>query len=297
MSRYTTKLTESNIDETIDRLVFDEPVIDEKYGNVSVRISITDEKGDKRPLSLESPWMKAFVGISKYEGNGPNARAKYAEPVSFHKMETYERQRDIKTFFEKIDERLLDEGFANAGAWLKRAGEPKAVVKAFYTPALTFSKDKQGQVDDRYPPNLKFKLGTYQNDDGSVRFGAPVYLDRDSQVDDVEESVQKGSEVKAIIDCTGVWCVNGKFGAGWRVGQMKLKERKNQNSYAFCDESDGEDDTPTEESPSQAFEEDEEGVVEDEEPVVAKEATPPPSPKKRRGGGKRAAAKTKSKAT
>jgi hypothetical protein len=278
----------------IDSLVFDKATIDDTYGNVSVKVSILDEKGEKRPLSLETPWMKAFVGVSKYEAPGPNSRPKYKLPVSFNRLDDYSRQEVFKRFFEALDEKLVNEGFENSATWLKRSGEPKAVIKAFYSAGLSYSKDKQGMVDDRYPPKLQFKLGTYPNDDGSVRFAAPVYQDKETRLDDVEDAIQKGGEVKAIIDCSGVWGVNGKFGLGWRVAQLKVKERKNYNSYAFCDESDGED-TKTlddENTPTDTQEEpDLQLQLEEDKPP-----TPPASPKKRRGTGKRAAAKSRSKA-
>jgi len=298
MSRYTTKLTEENVEQVIDSLVFDKATVDDTYGNVAVKVSILDDKGEKRPLSLETPWMKAFVGVSKYEAPGPNSRPKYKLPVSFHRLDDYSRQGVFKRFFAALDEKLVDEGFENSAAWLKRSGEPKAVIKAFYSAGLSYSKDKQGMIDERYPPKLQFKLGTYENDDGSVRFAAPVYQDKETRLEDVEEAIQKGGEVKAIVDCSGVWGVNGKFGLGWRVAQLKVKERKNFNSYAFCDESDGEDtknldeEDTAEDSPTHAQEDAQEKLQLEED----KPPTPPASPKKSRGTGKRAAAKSRSKA-
>lgn len=283
MVLYTTRLTDSNIEETLEKLNFDKPTVDEKYGNVSVRLSITDENGDKKPLYLETPWMKAFVGVNRYEPQGGKTQPKFKIPLAFHKEDTYERQTVFRRFFEGLDEKMINEGHANAGPWIKRAGEPKAVIKAFYSPSLSYSKTKTGEINTNYPPKLQFKLGTYQNEDGSIRFASPVYKDADTKLEDPLTSIQKGSEVKAIVECTGVWSVSGKFGLGWRIVQMKAKERQLQNSYAFCDDSDDEDVVESNE------------VQEEEEEIQAKEPTPPPSPvvKKRRGGKKRATAKKK----
>ena len=289
MVLHTTSLTESNLEETLDNIVFDNPTVDEKYGNVSVRLSVTHD-GEKKPLLLETPWMKAFVGINRFEPQGANKRPKFKIPLAFHKEDTYDRQQVYKQFFESLDEKMVEEGHANAGPWIKRAGEPKAVIKAFYSPSLSYSKTKTGEINTEYPPRVQFKLGTYQNDDGSIRFAAPVYKDKDTKLEDPLVAVQKGCEVKAIVECTGVWSVSGKFGLGWRVVQLKVKERKNYNTYAFCDDSD--DDIDDEEHVDK-----EKPMLsdEDEEEVVAKPPTPPTSPvKKRRGGRKRATAKKKS---
>merc|ERR1711871_959621 len=198
MPVYVTKLNADNVDETLDNVVFDKPTVDEKYGNISVRVSIKDANGDKHPLNLETPWMRAFVGVSRYDPQGANARPKFKLPVTFHKEETYERQAVFREFFEKLDQKMIDEGFENSGAWLKRAGEPKAVIKAFYSSSLVYSKTKTGEINEKYPPRLQFKLGTYPEDNGGSRFAAPVYKDAGTKLGSPLEAVQKGSEVKAI---------------------------------------------------------------------------------------------------
>merc|ERR1711871_338547 len=290
MALHITKLTSENVEDIIDRNSFGEPQTDPTYGNVSIRTFVKDDNGQKQPLLLETPWMKAPFGVNKFDPTGPNARPKFKIPLSYHRLEDYERQQVFKRFYELLDEKLVDVAFENAGSWLKREGEPKAVVKAFYSPSMTYSKDKKGKINMNYPPKIQIKLGTYQNDDGSIRFAAPVYKDKDTTLSNPMESIQKGCDVKSIIECTGVWEVNGKFGLGWRANQLKVKEKAARNAYVFEDDSDDEsDDENNDENTMHTFEEDDgekndesiADVEEEEEEEEEEEKPATPKPKKK----------------
>jgi hypothetical protein len=267
MVNYKLKLTRDNVDEIIDKIEFSDPQVDAKYSNVSIRMSIADDKGQKHPLRLETPWMKAVFGVSSFEAVG--SKTKHKLPVSFDRLEDYERQQVFKEFFEKLDKKLIDTGFENAGLWLKRAGEPKAVIKAFYSQCLVYSKDKSGNISDKYPPRLQFKIPSYQNEDGSERFVSPVYTSANGK-NPIEstpiEAIGKGASVKAIVECTGIWVINGKFGMGWRADMFKLKEEDKQQSYEFVDsEEDEDEDEDEEEQEAEQLAEEEEEAEEEQE--------------------------------
>ena len=104
------------------------------------------------------------------------------------------------------------------------------VVKAFYTPTLKYSKDKDGNLLS-YPPNIKLKLRR-TNDQFDTKFydvnGTP-YKDVP-----VEDMLVKHSQLTAIMECGGVWFAGSKFGLSWRAKQIavhKLPEKMGE--FAF----------------------------------------------------------------
>jgi hypothetical protein len=117
----------------------------------------------------------------------------------------------------QIDEQMLVEGVKNSKSWFK-GDLGRDVVKAFYTPSLKYSKDKEGNVLN-YPPNLKLKLRKVNNDfetkfydiNGNPYKGIPV-----------EDLLVKGVQVTAIIECAGVWFAGSKFGLTWRAKQIAI---------------------------------------------------------------------------
>ena len=37
----------------------------------------------------------------------------------------------------------------------------------------------------------------------------------------VDELLGKGSKVKLLVRCNGIWVANGKFGCTWRAGKLR----------------------------------------------------------------------------
>ena len=122
-----------------------------------------------------------------------------------------------------MDEFMVTEGVKNSKSWFK-ADLSRDVVKAFYTPLVKYSKDKDGNVLS-YPPNIKLKLPKNNGDfeakfydvNGTPYKGVPV-----------EDLLVKGVQVTAIMECTGVWFAGSKYGLTWKSKQIaihKLPER------------------------------------------------------------------------
>jgi hypothetical protein len=118
---------------------------------------------------------------------------------------------------KSIDEAMIQEGVKNSVAWFK-SKLSEDVIRAFYTPCVKYSKDKEGNVLN-YPPNLKLKLRKVNNDfetkfydiNGNPYKGIPV-----------EDLLVKGVQVTAIIECAGVWFAGSKFGLTWRAKQIAI---------------------------------------------------------------------------
>jgi len=124
---------------------------------------------------------------------------------------------------------MINEGVKNSKAWFK-ADLNKEVIKAFYTPTLKYSKDKEGNVLS-YPPNIKVKLPK-RNGEWDTKFydlkGTPY------KGVPVEDLIVKGTQITAIIECGGVWFAGSKFGLTWRAKQIAIhKLPEKMNDFAF----------------------------------------------------------------
>jgi hypothetical protein len=158
--------------------------------------------------------MSVPFGLNLADKFGP---AEYSVELSFRGHEQRPEVKEFMNVISEIDETLLTEGVKNSKTWFK--GElGREVVKAFYTPSLKYSKDKEGNVLT-YPPNLKLKLRKINNDfetkfydiSGNPYKGIPV-----------EDLLVKGVQVTAIIECAGVWFAGSKFGLTWRAKQIAI---------------------------------------------------------------------------
>jgi hypothetical protein len=158
--------------------------------------------------------MSLPFGLNVADKFGP---PEYSVELSFRGNEQRPEIKEFMDVISQIDEQMLTEGVKNSKSWFK-GDLGRDVVKAFYTPSLKYSKDKEGNVLN-YPPNLKLKLRKVNNDfetkfydiNGNPYKGIPV-----------EDLLVKGVQVTAIIECAGVWFAGSKFGLTWRAKQIAI---------------------------------------------------------------------------
>jgi hypothetical protein len=171
--------------------------------------------------------MSSPFGLNAFQNQqGTN---EYSVDLSFRGQEQRPELQEFKAVLEQMDEMMINEGVKNSKAWFK-ADLNKEVIKAFYTPTLKYSKDKEGNVLS-YPPNIKVKLPK-RNGEWDTKFydlkGTP-YKDVP-----VEVLIVKGTQITAIIECGGVWFAGSKFGLTWRAKQIAIhKLPEKMNDFAF----------------------------------------------------------------
>lgn len=164
--------------------------------------------------------MTVPFGLNIADKYGP---AEYSVDLSFRGSDQRPEIKEFLDVMTQIDEYMIQKGVENSVAWFK-SKLSEDVIRAFYTPCVKYSKDKEGNVQN-YPPNLKVKLRKINNEfetkfydlKGNPYKGIPV-----------EELLVKGVQATAIIECGGVWFAGSKFGLTWRAKQIaihKLPER------------------------------------------------------------------------
>jgi len=164
--------------------------------------------------------MTVPFGLSVADKWGP---AEYSVDLSFRGSDSRPEIKEFMDVMTQIDEFMINEGVKNSRAWFKEDFS-REIIKAFYTPSVKYSKDKEGKVTN-YPPNLKAKLRKINNE-----FETKFYDLNGNPYKNipVEELLVKGVQVTAIIECGGVWFAGSKFGLTWRAKQIaihKLPER------------------------------------------------------------------------
>ena len=176
--------------------------------------------GGERLVMQSAVSMSVPFGLNCADKFGPPT---YSVELSFR---GHEQRPEIKQFMDTmtaLDEFMVSEAVKNSKAWFK-ADLSRDVIKAFYTPLVKYSKDKEGNVLS-YPPNIKLKLpknngefeAKFYDVNGTPYKGIPV-----------EDLLVKGVQVTAIMECTGVWFAGSKFGLTWKAKQIavhKLPER------------------------------------------------------------------------
>jgi hypothetical protein len=127
----------------------------------------------------------------------------------------------LKSFYDMLvafDERLIAAGVENSVAWFKMPNASREVIKAFYTPSIKVSLDREGKPKP-YPPTLKAKLPKKNG-----AFETQFYDTEKRPYTDVtvEELLVKGAKGTFLLKCTGLWFAGSKFGASWKAVQVRM---------------------------------------------------------------------------
>ena len=204
---------------------------------------------------MQTPSCTLPYGMSTFDKAGP---IKYSVELSMRGYD--EAGNKIKPFYDamaSLDEYMIDQGVKNSRQWFK-SDLPRDVIKAFYSPLIRFSVDKEGNRKP-YPPTFKVQLRQRNNE-----FETKMYDDRKQPYSGIpmEELLVKGATATVLIQCTGVWFAGSKFGLTWKATQIRI-DTLPQSARGFTFVDDGEDDAvkPVSSSKSKVVA----AVVDDEE--------------------------------
>ena len=142
----------------------------------------------------------------------------------------------------EMDELLKEKALENSMTWFKKRNLSSETIDTLYTPMLKESVDPNtGEPDGKWPPSFTFKI---VKRDGEVM--CKVYKEKSEEFNvtdteaenyvDINDLVKKGTKVRLLLRCNGVWLANGKFGCTWRAVQMKVKPVATFDEYAFEDD-------------------------------------------------------------
>jgi hypothetical protein len=186
-------------------------------------------KKTKTGLTLSTPLMltwgaSEFVDQSSGVGDG-----KFTLSLQFPGKE-YEND-DTTAFLKNmkaLEDKIKADALVNSMEWFGKVHKNADVVEALWTPMLKYSKDKaSGDYDYSRPPTLRIKLPQWEgvfkteiySEDGDKLFpGLPGVTPL--------EYLKKGSNIMTLIQFAGIWFVNGKFSASWKLVQAVVQKPK-----------------------------------------------------------------------
>lgn len=183
-------------------------------------------------LKISTPMLLTWgVNENDFDGTGKKTydlslqfpSDEYATPDSTAFLENLKR---LEVF-------IKEQACINSKAWFGKV-QSAEVVDAFWTPMLRYPKNKiTGDLDYSKSPTFRVKIPFW---DGKFKFeafnvhGEMVFPKDDANIMDV---VPKGSDVKIILQCGGIWFAGGKFGVTWKPFQMVVKP-KVQLTHGVC---------------------------------------------------------------
>ena len=137
---------------------------------------------------------------------------------------------DIEAFLKNmkaLEDKIKADALLYSKEWFGKVHKSAEVVDALWTPMLKYSKDKvTGDYDYSKPPTLRLKIPVWEN-----KWNIEIYDEDDNKLYPNQDSIstpldylKKGSNIACLIQFAGIWFVNGKFSASWKLVQAKVQK-------------------------------------------------------------------------
>ena len=233
-------------------------------------------------FSVQTPWMSMPWKMGAFtDGEYP----KYSIDLSFKGME---EGNDLQMFHDKmkeVEQQIIDAGLENSVPWFKKKISSRDGVVEKFNPIIKESRDKEtGEPDGKWPPSMKVKV---PRRDGIWEFkvsnkdGTQYNINDSENPDNCEDIFVKNTNVRAIIQCVGLWVASGNYMCQWKLTKAEVEVPETFSNDDFLEDSDNEDNVEHEfvEDSDEGGEDTKDGGGSDEpEPEVEPEVEPEPEP-------------------
>jgi hypothetical protein len=184
-------------------------------------------KATKTGLTLSTPLMLTwgagdFVDQNTGQGDNKWSLALQFPGEEYANAETDAFLRNVKA----LDDKIKADALTYSKDWLGKVYKSAEVVEALYTPMVKYPKDKNtGEYDYTKSPTLRVKLPQWE---GVWKFeiydedGGKLYPNSSSS--SPMDYLKKGSHIMTLIQFAGIWFVNGKFSASWKLVQAVVQK-------------------------------------------------------------------------
>ena len=202
-------------------------------GAKSVNLNYKFNDG-QAPITFQTPWMRSF-GINQWvDPKNASAEPKLSVTLSFMGYEENESVTAFKEFLESVDEWAVDTAHKNSWEWLKTKSAPRDTIAFNYTRSLKVPVDQATGEPNGKPANMKLKINKRDGGFDTSFFNTDKKM---IPADEVDSFFNKGSKVRALVQCTGFWIAAGKFGLSWKLKQMIVEpSARIGKAYAFDDD-------------------------------------------------------------
>jgi len=201
--------------------------------------------GGINPIHLVTPEVSIPFDPSYFPDNGTNG--KYALKISLNNLDD-KAMREFRDKLVELDGLLMNAAVENSKVWFKKPKLSLETVKELYTPQVKVHTDQEtGEPTGKWPDQFGFKVVMKDNkfpnlsvyDNNKVKFDINRETDTPTDINSV---LMKGSLIKAVLKCNGIWIANGKFGCTWRAEQIRVKVPEGGlKEFAILSDSEDED--------------------------------------------------------
>lgn len=190
-------------------------------------------KSTKTTLTLSTPLMLTW-GASDFKKEGEETgNGKYELSLQFPGEEY--KSADTEAFLKNMkdfENKIKADALIYSKEWFGKVHKSAEIIEELFTPLLKYPKNKNtGEYDYNKQPTLRLKLPQWEGvwkteiyDEDTNK----LYPSLENPSTTPLEYLKKGSNIACLIQFGGVWFVNGKFSASWKLVQAVVQKPRAQ---------------------------------------------------------------------
>ena len=184
----------------------------------------------KSSLTLSTPLILTWGAQESLDVN-KNPLGKYTLSLQFPSPDY--STPDLEAFLnsmKKLEEKVKDDALTYSKEWFGKQHKSRDIIDALFNPMLRYPKIKGSEeVDSSKSPTLTVKLPCWNGVWKSEIYdedAEPLFPNKNSPLTTPIEFLKKGAHIACVIQCGGIWFVNGKFSVTWNLKQAVVKKPK-----------------------------------------------------------------------
>ncbi len=249
----------------------------------------------KSSLTLSTPLILTWGAQESLDAN-KNPLGKYTLSLQFPSADY--STPDLEAFLDsmkRLEEKVKDDALTYSKEWFGKQHKSRDIIDALFNPMLRYPKIKGSEeFDTSKSPTLTVKLPCWNGVWKSEIYdedAQPLFPNKSNPLTTPIEFLKKGTQIACVIQCGGIWFVNGKFSVTWNLKQAVVKKPKDSiegTCFIKLKEADKQKlktsevpedvDAPTHVEVSSTIVDDSDDEAEEEPVVVKKEPEPEPEP-------------------
>jgi hypothetical protein len=190
-------------------------------------------KTTKTTLTLSTPLMLTW-GASDFKKEGEevgNGRYELSLQFPGEEYKTSDTDAFLKNM-KAFEDKVKADALIYSKEWFGKVHKSAEIIEELFTPLLKYPKNKQtGEYDYNKQPTIKLKLPQW---DGAWK--TEIYDEDTNKLYPSLENpgvtpldyLKKGSNIACLIQFAGIWFVNGKFSASWKLVQAVVQKPRAQ---------------------------------------------------------------------
>jgi hypothetical protein len=198
---------------------------------------------------VQTPWMTLPWDMSAFTDD---KYPKYSITLSFNGMDEDDELKEFHDRLVVVENKIIDGGVDNSVAWFKKKTQSREVCESIFTPIIRVSTDRDtGEPDGKYAPSMRVKVPCRDNNWECKLYdteGTQFRINDAEGGDSLDEILVKGSRIRCIIQCVGLWIANTGYMCQWKLSRAEVDVPMRDGNHSFLPDSDGEDDGDVDES-------------------------------------------------